>query len=304
MNWYMALNEAGTRGDIALHTKLAVLSARQHTTLSPKMLYIGGENAFTAWLRRHDVEVLPQTLPYIDVINQIIAENRYDDQTIGHWLRTNVCLAEKVEDFVLYTDVDVIFAREPELADIKPDVFAAAPEFQVRKWNYFNAGVMCINNPRLCASYPAFEAYLRQNIYEHARNFHDQIAYNVFYRQHWERLPQKLNWKPYWGISTEAEIVHFHGPKIGAIEAIVNGSWSWGSEPAKQIGGLFLQHIDAYRHYVGSLATVAQGLEPEECDRILKLSAALRAFDGETIQGIDTRFMDFQMFPEDRFPPE
>jgi hypothetical protein len=45
----------------------------------------------------------------------------------------------------------------------------------------------------------------------------DQAAYRRFYRDSngplWDRLLPELNWKPYWGESPHAKIIHFHGPK-------------------------------------------------------------------------------------------
>ena len=45
----------------------------------------------------------------------------------------------------------------------------------------------------------------------------DEAAYRWFYRDDngplWDRLRPELNWKPYWGESAQAKIIHFHGPK-------------------------------------------------------------------------------------------
>ena len=37
-------------------------------------------------------------------------------------------------------------------------------------------------------------------------------AINMF-----DLLPDELNWKPYWGLNSNAEIVHFHGPKPSLV---------------------------------------------------------------------------------------
>ena len=64
---------------------------------------------------------------------------------------------------------------------------------------------MVANVKKLRESYDEFENYLVKNIEEHTYNFHDQIAYNMFYRNKWDKLPIKMNWKPYWGLNNEAE---------------------------------------------------------------------------------------------------
>lgn len=291
MKWYMALNEAGTRGDIGLHTKLAVLSGRRHTNLVPKMLYIGERNDFTRWLEQHDVEVIDQLLPYIDVIDRLVAENRYTRATLGHWLRTNVCITEKQDANVLYTDVDVIFQKQPDFGSLRPNFFAAAPQFGQDAWDYFNAGVMFVNVDGLKSDYVAFENYLREKIYKEANGFHDQIAYNDFYRGRWDRLPIKLNWKPYWGIEPTAEVIHFHGPKIGAIEAITKEQWNWQCDHGLQIGSMFVKFLDSYRHYVGLILTEADGLSGQEIDRIHNLYRLVASFSPNPTQHIDLSFM-------------
>ena len=166
MKWYIALNEAGTRGDIALHTKLAVLSARKHTDLVPTLLYTGNRNEFTAWLENHGVNIIQSELPYLSTITDLANENKYTTATVGHWLRTNVCLTEMQDEYVFYTDVDILFLKQPDLALTRPKYFAAAPEFDKNAWNYFNAGVMVLSPAGLREDYPAFETYLIANITE------------------------------------------------------------------------------------------------------------------------------------------
>ena len=223
MKVYFALNEGGTRGDIALHTKIAVLTANKYTKLQPVLMYTGERNDFTRWLEDHGVEVRDSVLPYLPLIRRLSDEGRYHMHSVGHWLRTNITIEEKEEEYVLYTDIDVIFRGEPQIEN-KPKLFAAAPEFQKDGWNYFNAGVMFINVPALRSTYEDFEAYLRLNIEEKTTGFHDQIAYNEYYRGRWGRLSPTLNWKPYWGKNDQADIVHFHGPKLGALNAILTGA--------------------------------------------------------------------------------
>lgn len=42
---------------------------------------------------------------------------------------------------------------------------------------------------------------------------YDQGYLNDYCYSSLTKLPLQLNWKPYWGYSDKAEIVHFHGMK-------------------------------------------------------------------------------------------
>lgn len=297
MKVYFALNEGGTHGDIAIHTKIAVLTASKNTKLRPILMYTGERNNFTRWLENHGVEVRDSTLPYLPMIQRLTDEGRYHMHSVGHWLRTNVTIEETDDEHVLYTDIDVIFRCEPQI-DQKPKLFAAAPEFRKESWNYFNAGVMLINVPELRNSYQNFESYLRLNIEEKTVRFHDQIAYNEFYKGKWDKLPVTMNWKPYWGENDRAQIVHFHGPKLGALNAILTGAWDWANNHGVQIGSLFGGHIDSYRSYVKEILAI-DGLPEEDHEFISKIYEKMK--DAESIlegKPIDLGFLDYKMFPE------
>lgn len=297
MKIYFALNEGGTRGDIALHTKIAVLTAAKHTNFRPVLMYTGERNSFTRWLEDHGVEVRDSVLPYLPLIRRLTDEGRYHMHSVGHWLRTNVTIEAKDDEYVLYTDIDVLFRGQPKI-DLKPSHFAAAPEFRQDGWNYFNAGVMFVNVPGLRETYSQFEQYLRANIEEKTTSFHDQIAYNEFYRGRWDRLPVTMNWKPYWGANDKADIVHFHGPKLGALNAILTESWHWDNNHGVQIGSLFGGNIDSYRSYVNELLAI-DGLPEEDLQYVAdvaeRMKQAEQVLDGKPI---DLSFMNYKMFPE------
>ena len=111
MKWYFAINESGTRNDAGALARLAVLSARQQTTLEPHMLYRGERSEFTDWMERQGVRIIDVVPRYERSLQRAISEGWYPSGWTGHWLRTEICLLEHQEEFVLYTDVDVIFLR-------------------------------------------------------------------------------------------------------------------------------------------------------------------------------------------------
>lgn len=298
MKWYMALNESGTAGEIGLHTRLAILSAQKHTRLEPVMLYTGDRNDFTRWLERRGVRVIDSEVPYADVIRRLAAEGRYWTATLGHWLRTNVCLVEREDEHVLYTDVDVLFLGAPDLS-LKPRYFAAAPEFDPNSWNYFNAGVMVANVSGLREDYPAFERYMVERIERETYGFHDQIAYNVYYQGKWDRLPLHMNWKPYWGTRSDTSILHFHGPKLHAILSIATGTWNWDSDYGRQLGSLFAANARHYCRAVKTLLSETLDLPAADAEWLGALATKLDSYDESADRDrVDLSFTNFRMFPE------
>ncbi|MGE7413385.1 hypothetical protein [Methylobacterium tarhaniae] len=298
MKLYMALNEAGTSGDIGLHTKIAALSAKKFTTLDPVLLYCGEANEQTRWLQEIGVEVVRSELPYLDLILKLTQEGRYWTASVGHWLRTNVCLEEKEDEIILYTDVDVLFLKNVNYS-AKPKYFAAAPEFNPNSWNYFNAGVMIANMHGLRSQYQEFEAYLRENIDLRTYNFHDQIAYNDFYRGRWDKLPVGMNWKPYWGINDDASIIHFHGPKLHAIDLITKGEWNWDNNYGLQLGSLFAAHANEYHHYYRKVIDLCPELPADVLDRLNVICDQIDKYkQASPDPRIDLSFMDYRMYPE------
>ena len=155
------------------------------------------------------------------------------------------------DEYVLYTDVDVMFKRDPcgLLENCTPRYFAVAPERHTA--DGMNSGVMLMNMPRLRRDAAPFYAYLARHLPRFRTKAWDQDGYAEFYSwAHppvmlrklarrlgigktrvwdriplelnpdplWDELPLELNWKAYWPSSENAAIVHFHGPKPGDRE--------------------------------------------------------------------------------------
>ncbi|WP_419757617.1 hypothetical protein [Acidisoma sp.] len=137
----------------------------------------------------------------------------------GALLRLEIPLLENSEEFVLYTDCDVLFLKDPALEHMRPEVFAVAPERQRGSYEDMNSGVMVMNLPRLRTDLPALIDFLCDNFA--VVNGFDQEAYRHFYRGTWSALAADYNWKPYWGINPQARILHFHGPKPAAIRKLI-----------------------------------------------------------------------------------
>ena len=298
MKWYFALNEAGTTGGIGLHARLAVLSARKVGGLDPHLMYYGRRNAFTAWMEAEGVRVIDTAPTFLDALTQAERAGRHPPHFAGHWLRTGACLLEKTDPFILYTDCDVIFRRKMNFSGCRPDTIACAPEFKADNWNYFNSGVMVQNVERLRRDYPAFRDFIVAGLEgPDARDVSDQWAYNQFYRRSWARLNPLMNWKPYWGFSADAPLVHFHGPKLDNMRAILDGVLPWEQQAARVFGSLFLGFL---RHYADVLEDVLALLGAFEERALIEsiLRDARDLYRRVPIDLIDLSVLENRMFDE------
>ena len=66
-----------------------------------------------------------------------------------------------------------------------------------------------------------FIAFVRANLSD--LDAYDQGAYRMFYKGRVDPLDPIYNWKPYWGRSLDARIVHFHGVKPRHVEGLGYG---------------------------------------------------------------------------------
>jgi hypothetical protein len=241
MKWFFTLNENANDYDAyARLAKVAVLSAAKHTSLEPIFLYDGAPCPLTNWMSAHDVIVVRRRSFLYDLIAEE-AERRDNDLFLrvggGAFLRLEVPGAlEEIgykDDFVLYTDLDVMFVDDvAPLDEIKPKYFASAPENARHDRNHVNTGVMLMNINGLRADQVRFHNFVERNISTLINESFDQGAYNRFYRRgriarrifgnKWTRLDPVYNWKPYWGYSPSAKIVHFHGPKPHQADVILS----------------------------------------------------------------------------------
>ena len=227
MHWFFALTEASTAfRQYAEMVMVAVHTAKTRTSLVPHCIYDGGENDFTAWLTKRDVRIIHHR----SFVHEQLVElgRRKQNPHLAAALAgafSRVELPELVIALgdpkrVLYTDCDVMFLAEavPELEAQACELFAVAPESAQDDYVNMNTGVMLMNTHRLRETLPPFREYILANLEILERESWDEAAYRWFYRDdanvpQWDRLPPELNWKPYWGASAAAKIIHFHGPK-------------------------------------------------------------------------------------------
>ena len=223
MEWYFALTEDSTAfRQYAEMIMVAVHTAQRHTSLEPYCIYEGGENDFTAWLKKRGVRIIQHRSFVRDALEELgrAKQNPHLGPALsGAFSRIELPDLVEGNERVLYTDCDVFFLGEvvPELEANACRYFAVAPESARDDYVNMNTGVMLMNTERLRESLPAFREYISKNLAALEAESWDEAAYRWFYRDEegpmWDRLRPELNWKPYWGENAQAKIIHFHGPK-------------------------------------------------------------------------------------------
>lgn len=207
MKWYFASNDRSHSFFPLI--KGAVASALENTTLEPVFIYDGEENELTQWLRERNVKIINHRVSFYDKLEQ-----NYDEAELtiasGTFLRCDIPIIEQEDDFILYTDCDVLFLKDFELP-VKPTYFACSGQFSKRNFVDFNAGVMVMNVKKMRESHEQFKDFIIKNLKK--LSTYDQTAYQIFYNSKNSKLPNIFNHKPYWGIDEKAVILHFHGPK-------------------------------------------------------------------------------------------
>ncbi len=209
MKWYFASNSESV--DFFPLIKAAVLSARKNTTLEPHFIYDGSPDTLTAWLEEHGVKIIYHRSSVYDTILKSYPKK---DLRIpaGAYLRCDIPEIETEDEFVLYTDCDVLFLKDITLETCPtPQYFSCSSQFEKKDFVDFNTGVMFMNVPALRESQEDFRAFIRQNMCK--LDVLDQSAFQIFYGSKNSPLDIKYNHKPYWGVDEEAVILHFHGPK-------------------------------------------------------------------------------------------
>jgi hypothetical protein len=222
--WYFAANLNAFKHAFD-QIQAAVISAGRETTLKPICLVDDHRDLSEvadrlAWLEQMGVALMPHKAELFGIVRQHFGPQA--DVFSGHWLRCDIPILESEDDFVLYTDIDIVFRKPIDFGSLAPACLACAPEHRQDDFDYFNSGVMVMNVPALRATRGTLIDVLRDRLNTMPAH-DDQGALNVAYRHGWTRLPNRYNWKPYWGYSDDAAIVHFHGPKPGVIRRMLGG---------------------------------------------------------------------------------
>lgn len=226
MKCYICLTDSVVdRSDYFDMLKVTLISARRNTTLRLVCLYDGQVNdPIYNLLSEFDVEIIIHELPYKQELMEIypcewmlkeLGKEIEYNRIFGTFMRMEIPIVETEEEYVLYSDLDVIFNNDILLEDLpRPCYLAAAPEFEqdINKMEYFNAGVLLINVQGMRLKYLKFIEMMKRRERNKIGLF-DQGYLNELCFEDMEILPIEYNWKPYWGINEKAKLIHFHGMK-------------------------------------------------------------------------------------------
>ncbi|WP_428377514.1 hypothetical protein [Lichenicoccus sp.] len=271
MQWYFCVTgntlTANVEQGFPDMIRAAVASAAANTDLRPHMIFDGEACDFTREMADAGVTVIFRRLSFYAELEHaqrrlLPGMTQWMATAAGAFLRLDIPRIELVEDFVLYTDCDVIFLQNPDLGRFRPTTFAAASQFDLyghdirhpSRQNYaeLNSGVMLMNVDRMRKDLPALIDLACDML--HTIRGYDQGALEQFYMGQWTPLSPKYNWKPYWpGIDPCARIIHFHGPKpVAALKLLADRDYRLHDDSFHEWRGLFLQNPEAYEFYTNA----------------------------------------------------
>lgn len=256
--WYFATNERGLEAHFE-QIVVALWSCLERTSLEPHLLYNGPSNPRLKWLAQHGVTVHPHRLPFDTALEAAYGPD-YRLYS-GHWLRTQIPFVEVDDDFVLYTDYDVMFLSNPSLS-VRPSTIAMVRDTS----SSLNSGVMVMNLPKLREAWPALRPILAQVLQNQITVAHDQVFYNLAFEGSALELDARLNWRVTQGINSEAEIVHFQiSPKPSSLHEYYRDPTRLGTLDALGQVAMYPAEFAYYQKLYTSFLTAAQqcwGLPP------------------------------------------
>ena len=222
--WYFATNNHGLKNAFD-QMQSAVRSAAANTSLVPVCI-VDDEGADQSsvdkinWMEENGVKIFRHRSSFLSELVPVFGEkmNIYS----GHWLRCDIPLIETEDEFVLYTDIDVVFLQDVAKSLPRPSLMSCGPEHHRDDYSYFNSGVVVMNVPAFAQKRDALLAELRNRLSTTAP-YDDQSLLNDVFKGEWDRLPNEWNWKPYWGRNDDAAILHFHGPKPNLVRQMQAG---------------------------------------------------------------------------------
>lgn len=215
MKWYTCCNEAALKdgGETLI---AAVESCLQKTTLRPYFVFDGPANALLSYFRNRGVVVIQHHLSFFENLMQYKGSANIDyNWLLGNSLRFEIPKIEKEDDYILYTDTDVLFHGDIKLIPHSAPL-AAAKEIIIEGDSIyeaeraFNAGVMFLNVAFMRSLHNLFQSLLIDIASGVLVNpWYDQGILNSVCQGLWLSLPQSLNCRPFYGCEGAPTISHF-----------------------------------------------------------------------------------------------
>jgi len=223
--WFMAVQSYTKTQESKYYNFVfaAVNSARAFApSLSPFLIHNGSDADVPAALRNiPNMRLVSHNLTFQANLKKALGERtmigawyRFDIPYIVKNLLTDLNPDEYDLDYALYTDTDVLFFQDfNECSLPKPKVLYIGPEGY--RGTQGNSGVLYMNLTSMQEHWPS--------VMQHAikKNFRfsavDQGLFLEYFVEgkYSTQLPDRFNWKGYWGSADDVVIAHFHGPKPG-----------------------------------------------------------------------------------------
>ena len=219
------ITSASTRPAMA-----AVRSARANTSLDIAVMYDGDAPEFLDFLAAHDVRCIQQRFSLADDPTfwpdppDRLSFRRNDRAICGAFMPFDVPGLFLEEDYILYTDTDVIFKRDPAslLQVERPEFIAGVSYGKSSCWPvgpapqsrpYINTGVLVINVQAWVQEFDALvDTSKRFEWGRTGREWNEGII-NQHFDKRIKFLRRTFNWRPWMGVFEAAPIVHYHGAR-------------------------------------------------------------------------------------------
>ncbi len=261
MKCYFCLTEPETENSVYLDLLYVSLkSARQNTSLDLHVLYDGSQNGKCySILKEFNVRIIPHKFSHKEYLKKTYSKE-YIRQTCGHdisyekiagtFMRFDIPFVETEDEFVFYSDIDVLFLKDfSEKNFDSPMYLAASAEFSknLNDMTYFNAGILYMNVKQMRQISSAVFNMLKNGV-RNKINLFDQGYLNQLCFDKFTIMPLEFNWKPYWGYNKDAYIIHFHGMKpLGNIQ---NSGFGMSEDILFHTLNGHFQDIDGYLYYL------------------------------------------------------
>ena len=229
--------------------RVSVESARRNTSLEPNFIYDGEPSDFTEELSKKGVKIIYHKLSFTkEIINYNPSDKAWQAVARGAFLRFDIPIVANCNDeFVLYTDADVIFLRDPDFSGYHPHFIGATCQSIRGGKSDFNSGVMLLNLKTFQLIYDSLIDFTIRNSELASKFVLDQEILREFIKENYLFLPEIYNWKPYWGVNREACIIHWHGPKPETVSKLLNGEIEKTHEGWAH---LYEKNKESYKYYV------------------------------------------------------
>lgn len=262
MKWYFTINDFASTWlwDVM---RVSVTSALERTNLQPVCLYDGNDDMLKFWMSSNGVPVIQRKVPFADRLHSDEVVNRnagrpYRPQSAeGFYLLLEIPFVEANDEFVLFTDADVMFTGQVDLSAFKPAFLAACPEVDISNPSLeptnhgFNSGVMVMNVPAMRQRMQDVYLRLEQAGYfsfDDSGAVYDQGVLNSVFKGQWDALPMEYNWRACFPENRDSKIIHWHGPKPRQVRDVISGQG--GGSVTADMAKLLEGRHDNYRHHL------------------------------------------------------